>query len=73
MDASGTGIVVLAVHEFRNPIPNTGSKKIVRNRARHTKVRKLLRSRGWEALTIWECEIVHKTNLLRRVVGFLGA
>lgn len=32
-----------------------------------------LRARGWEVLTIWECELADKISLEKKLGGFLSA
>jgi DNA mismatch endonuclease (patch repair protein) len=46
--------------------------KLEGNRARDLKNEEQLRARGWSSLTIWECELRNKAEVLRRVNSFLG-
>jgi DNA mismatch endonuclease (patch repair protein) len=48
--------------------------KIDRNRSRDRAALRLLRTHGWQALTVWECSIVPKGmhSLKRRLAAFLG-
>ncbi len=47
--------------------------KIAGNKARDMKVLKLLKSRKWGALTVWECQLQKQDLLQRRVKDFLDA
>ena len=48
--------------------------KLTRNRERDIENLQKLTNLEWEALTLWECEIksMQDTDILERVVGFLG-
>lgn len=48
------------------------SSKFERNRARDIRKEALLKSQGWEVMTIWECEVRDATQLAARLVEFLG-
>jgi DNA mismatch endonuclease (patch repair protein) len=48
------------------------SAKIARNRARDAAARRALKALGWEALTLWECELKDEARLKRRLARFLG-
>src|SRR6185437_15650112 len=43
-----------------------------RNKARDKKNLKDLTQQGWDALTIWQCELKNSSAVRRRVKGFLG-
>lgn len=45
--------------------------KIGRNQARDARVHDELAARGWETLTVWECELT-PSGLPERLSGFLG-
>lgn len=47
--------------------------KIARNRARDERVRQRLKSEGWRALVIWECELRDKATVSRRLRRFLSS
>ena len=47
--------------------------KIARNRERDAESLSRLDALGWQALTLWECELADADTLRRRVVEFLGA
>lgn len=46
--------------------------KLDRNRKRDARAIKDLKNLGWKSLTIWECQTVNRTNLIRRLQRFLG-
>lgn len=46
--------------------------KLERNQARDEKNAQALASMGWQALTIWECEIRDAARIEKRVKAFLG-
>jgi DNA mismatch endonuclease (patch repair protein) len=45
--------------------------KIERNRTRDAATLKTLRSEGWSALVVWECETRHEAALARKLGTFL--
>jgi DNA mismatch endonuclease, patch repair protein len=45
--------------------------KIAGNRARDRAARKALRTQGWRALTVWECECRAPATLARKLARFL--
>jgi DNA mismatch endonuclease (patch repair protein) len=45
--------------------------KLANNRKRDLLALRRLRSLGWEALVVWECQLGDSTKLERRLVGFL--
>lgn len=47
--------------------------KLESNKQRDTKNKRLLQTQGWEALTIWECQIRKSENLNALIKGFLDA
>ncbi len=57
-------------------VPRTNTdfwvQKITRNKARDAASLKGLAELGWQALTIWECEMKDADALRRRIVEFLG-
>jgi len=46
--------------------------KLRRNRDRDAKSLKALKSQGWTALVIWECETGNRLTLEKRIIRFLG-
>ncbi len=46
--------------------------KFARNVGRDREVRRLLEDRGWQALTVWECETEKPEELAPRLIEFLG-
>jgi len=46
--------------------------KLAANRDRDIRNEALLRSMGWDVLTIWECEIKDSEQLRERLIAFLG-
>lgn len=58
----------------RTPATNAGywSRKIARNRARDVWVAEELAKHGWDALTIWECELKNLLQIEIRFHDFLG-
>lgn len=46
--------------------------KIAANRARDQRNSKDLRSEGWSALTVWQCELKQPRALVRKLQRFLG-
>jgi DNA mismatch endonuclease (patch repair protein) len=46
--------------------------KLESNRLRDTRNEESLRAKGWDVLTIWECELRDPSNLTERIKGFLG-
>ena len=46
--------------------------KLKANRARDRRNEAALIVDGWRVLTLWECELTDKMQLIRRVTGFLG-
>jgi len=46
--------------------------KLARNRERDREVERRLNESGWEALTLWECELGDRPGLECRVRTFLG-
>lgn len=46
--------------------------KIAANRARDERNTRTLRSEGWSALTVWQCELKKPKRLARRLQRFLG-
>jgi DNA mismatch endonuclease, patch repair protein len=57
-------------------IPKTNAEywieKVARNRGRDEIVLKQLQIEGWESLTLWECQLKTKPNILRQLRSFLG-
>lgn len=47
-------------------------RKFRLNRARDETALRELAGRGWETLTVWECQTEDPANLTRRLVAFLG-
>ena len=47
--------------------------KIDANRRRDIRNRRLLRSRGWRVITVWECEVKNPEKLSARLTRFLGS
>ena len=47
-------------------------KKVSRNKERDVKNLAALKSQGWKALVVWECETQNKAKLEKRVVKFLS-
>ncbi len=45
--------------------------KLEKNRTRDKKTVRALRRKGWEVLTVWECELNYKSKLERRIIRFL--
>lgn len=58
----------------RTPKTNTAYwvQKIARNRERDRLNRAALVKRGWQILTIWECETGDEEHLKARIMSFLG-
>lgn len=58
----------------RTPKDNAAywSAKIARNRTRDAHTLKTLRTAGWRALVIWECETGDPARLRQRLARFLG-
>jgi len=52
--------------------PEFWERKFARNTARDVRNVAELRRSGWEALTIWECELNNKRDLVARLTTFLG-
>ena len=46
--------------------------KLERNRLRDSENLDALRNRGWEAMTVWECELRDLDSAVARIVSFLG-
>lgn len=46
-------------------------KKLEKNRERDAQVRKKLRSKGWQVLTVWQCQLKDIESLIDRIVAFL--
>lgn len=46
--------------------------KLARNRERDVMANVALTNLGWNALTVWECEIVDRDRLRRELIGFLS-
>lgn len=46
--------------------------KLEANRARDIKTVETLSKTGWSVLTVWECQLKDKTELQKRIRGFLG-
>lgn len=46
--------------------------KVETNRERDTRNLAALSERGWEALTVWQCELKQPQVMLDRIVAFLG-
>lgn len=46
--------------------------KLRRNRDRDTENLEALKSQGWTALVIWECETENPLTLKKRIIKFLG-
>jgi DNA mismatch endonuclease (patch repair protein) len=51
--------------------PEYWGPKLERNRRRDETSMEQLRSMGWDALVVWECEVRHKQELARRLAQFL--
>lgn len=49
------------------------AEKIEANRRRDANKRRMLRSRGWRVLTVWECELKNPDRLSARLLRFLGS
>ena len=47
--------------------------KLTRNRQRDVENINALRNLGWEAMTVWECELQDLDDVLARVESFLGS
>lgn len=47
--------------------------KIKRNRKRDARNLNALRSTGWQALTVWECELSNPLKVIPKIMRFLGA
>ena len=47
--------------------------KLMRNRRRDEESLTALRSIGWEALTVWECELQDLDSAIARIVAFLDS
>jgi DNA mismatch endonuclease, patch repair protein len=45
--------------------------KLIQNRERDAKHRRLLRAQGWAVLTLWECELKNSSRLTGKIVKFL--
>jgi DNA mismatch endonuclease, patch repair protein len=45
--------------------------KLEGNRQRDERHEKALRDKGWDVLTIWECQLPHRDVLRNRIVAFL--
>lgn len=45
--------------------------KLERNKARDKKVKEELRSKGWDVLVIWECELKEHDSVVERIKKFL--
>ena len=58
----------------RIPQNNRGywTAKLERNRIRDSARLQHLRSRGWDAMTVWECELRDLESAVLRIVSFLG-
>jgi DNA mismatch endonuclease (patch repair protein) len=52
--------------------PEFWGPKIARNRQRDADALERLRSLGWKALTIWQCETKDSVSLRRTLLKFLG-
>jgi|SRR6185437_2298101 len=63
--ACKTGLIPKTNRDFWLP-------KLRRNKARDKKNLKDLTQQGWDALTIWQCELKNSSAVRRRVKGFLG-
>lgn len=46
--------------------------KLARNKERDAQARAALEGMGWEALTVWECELADLESLATKLRGFLG-
>lgn len=59
----------------RTPKSNVGfwSKKFNDNVRRDAYVMRELKTAGWEALVVWECELAHRQKIERRLRRFLDA
>lgn len=60
--------------DARRPKSNTAywTPKLDRNVARDLEQLSFLRERGWDVLTIWDCETGDEPQLMDRLVSFLG-
>ena len=60
----------------RAMLPATNSDfwraKILDNRARDTRVRRLLRGQGWQVLVIWQCQTRNHDQVAKRLQEFLN-
>lgn len=48
-------------------------QKLLRNRQRDEEVLAKLSASGWAVLIVWECEIRHRSDLLKKLDSFLRA
>jgi DNA mismatch endonuclease (patch repair protein) len=46
--------------------------KLDGNRRRDKRNERALKKAGWRVLTLWECQLANKIQVIRRVVKFLG-
>ena len=47
--------------------------KLERNRQRDSENVDALQNRGWDAMTVWECELRDMDAVVQRIVSFLGS
>ena len=61
--------------EGRSPKSNLGYwiPKLERNQQRDKEILTQLKTAGWDALTIWECEVQDRTRLAETLLDFLGS
>lgn len=56
-------------------IPRTNTdywqNKIAKNKSRDEAVARTLTAKGWESLTIWECEIKDEKKISQKILNFL--
>jgi len=59
-------------HDCRNTSPADNkdywTQKILRNQLRDKTVNKLLRSKGWKVIRIWECQLREKKKVSRKLL-----
>ena len=46
--------------------------KLQRNHRRDSENVDALQNRGWDAMTVWECELRDLDSVVQRIVSFLG-
>ena len=59
----------------RASVPSTNRRfwlaKLVRNRERDKSNIAMLNERGWDVMTVWECELADQTAVAERLTAFL--